>query len=146
MTIPELSDTLLPSRSSLFLRGIASELAAAAQPIYDAWDQDADGMDQVYGGGGICQDIASALVETLDANGIEAVTVFSSIGDNHVFVAAALSDGVWMVDIPASAYESGGGYSWVKKPDVVFEADHISLLRIDAAVINGDELAERYAD
>lgn len=146
MTKIDLIDSLLPSRSSLQLKAIAGDLASAAQIVYDAWEQDDGGFDEEYGAGGICQDIASGLASILEANGIEAVTTFTTIGDNHVYVIAALTDGVWAVDIPPSVYEAGGGYTWTKKPGVTFVADHISLLRIETSILSGDELANMYSE
>ena len=40
------------------LNHLRPELASAAQSVYDEWEQDEDGNDEMLGGGGICQDIA----------------------------------------------------------------------------------------
>ena len=41
----------------------------AAQKEYDDWAQDEDGMDEVLGTGGICQDIAEKIASILSQHG-----------------------------------------------------------------------------
>lgn len=111
---------------------IKAELAAAAQEVYNAWEQDEEGNDEEYGGGGICHDIADAMVGVLDRHGIEAHSVSQSIGDVHVYVIAKLADGVYSVDIPPGTYEIGSAYTWRKKKGVVFNQGDVDIDRIDA--------------
>ena len=36
----------------------------------------------------------------------------------------------YIVDIPYGYYERGGGYSWTKIPDVVFQPDFVVIERL----------------
>lgn len=120
--------------------------AAKAQEVYDLWEQDADGMDEEYGSGGICHDIAAAIVDELGSRGVEnALTVHSSVGENHVFVVALLDDGVYEIDIPPHVYERGGGYTWRKIPGVSFDEAHVLTDRI-AGPMSPDEFKAAYGD
>ena len=108
---------------------LCAALAAAAQRIYDEWDQSGEHGDPELGFGGICDDIASAMSEVLIEAGVPAVTQEAQVGDQHVFVIAQFDEGVFEVDIPPQVYETGSAYVWVKKPDVTFtSADIVSGL------------------
>ena len=122
------------------------ELAGAAKSVYDDWLQDEDGFDEELGLGGICQDIASKMTEVLDQAGVQATaTIHSTIGENHVFVVALLDDGVFEIDIPPHVYETGGGYVWKKKPDVVFDQSVVSMMKI-AEPMDEDTFYQNYSD
>lgn len=118
--------------SSKDVARLRPQIAAVAQQVYDAWEQDEEGMDEELGEGGICQDIADAVCGLLDENGIECGAVSNSVGDQHVWAIAKLSDGVFIVDINPSVYEVGGGYSWRKRNDVVFDASDVIIESIDS--------------
>ena len=106
-------------------------IAKAAQKVYDAWDQSIPDHDD-YAGGGICDDIAEAIVGILDHYGIEAISINSEgVGENHTWVVAKVREGVAEVDIPPHVYEDGSGYSWQKKPDIVFKPEHVVMGIID---------------
>jgi hypothetical protein len=115
------------------LMAIRPQLAAAAQQVYDAWDQDEEGMDDEYGGGGICHDIADALVNVVDRliPQVEAATIpWSGSGEVHVYSVAILGEEACEVDIHPSTYETGGGYTWKKIPNVQFDASDIIIYPI----------------
>lgn len=112
-------------------RRLAPALAAAAQKVYDAWAQDEDGFDEALGSGGICQDIAEGLARVLAGAGIDAASV-SSTHEQHVYVVAQVVEGVYLIDIPYSVYETGGGYTWRKIPDVVFEGGDVVFHKLDS--------------
>jgi len=103
--------------------------------IYSGWQQ-IDGMDDVLGAGGICQDVAAAMIQALSENGIDdALTIHSSVGENHVFVVALIpDDGVYEIDIPPSVYEIGSGYVWTKRENIVIGADDVFIQKIDEAM------------
>jgi len=105
----------------------APALAAAAQKVYDDWDEDPD----CYAGGGICHIIADEIASKLIDEGVEATTVSQQIGEQHVYVVAKLKDGVYSIDIPPSTYETGGGYTWQKTKGVQFTKDDILIDKID---------------
>lgn len=122
----------MSEQSLSVLMGVRGELAAAAQAVYDEWTQDAEGNDEEYGAGGICHDIADAMVGVLDRHGIDSQSVSQSIGDVHVYVIAKVKEGVYSVDIPPSTYERGSAYTWTKIDGVKFDANDIDISRIDA--------------
>ena len=101
-------------------------ILAAAQGEYDAWEQDDGGFDEKVGVGGICQEIADAIGGVLSRAGFDAITVDNQgVGEQHVWLLAALPDGIYSIDIPARVYERGGGYVWKKTPGVVFQPEHL---------------------
>lgn len=101
-----------------YLESLKPELAKVAQKEYDEWEQDENGYDEVFGGGGICQEIANKMCDVLISHGVESVTMSQHIGEQHVYVLAKIEDGVCEVDIPPYVYEEGGGYSWRKIPNI----------------------------
>lgn len=119
------------SRTPPEIAPFVPEMARAAQEKYDEWEQDDDGMDAMLGAGGLCQDIAEALAEVLDSHGVDASTVSSSVGDQHVWVVARAADGVYTVDIEPRVYETGSGYVWRKRPGVRFKPQDIDVTLID---------------
>lgn len=116
--------------SLVTLRSLLPQLAGAAQKVYDNWEQSEDGLDDEYGGGGICHDIADAMVEVLSHHNIDAFSYSQSIGDVHVYVIAQLKEGVYEINIPPEVYERGSGYSWTKIPGVHFQPGHIIVAQI----------------
>lgn len=117
-----------PPSSAVLLAGRAT-FAEAAQRVYDDWDENED----EYAGGGICHLIAEEIADELNGKGIDADTVDNGgMGEQHVWVVAKVSDGVFLVDIPPNVYERGGGYTWTKVPGVRFEASDVIVDRIDA--------------
>lgn len=114
------------------LEKLRQAFVKAAQAVYNQWQQDETGYCDIQGhSGGICHTIADGIVEILYDAGYEYVTTFNSqIGENHVWTMVATADGVYEVDIPPSAYETGGGYTWKKIPDVTFEPSDIVISRI----------------
>jgi len=113
------------------IRPLLPALASAAQRAYDAWDQNDEGIDEVLGAGGVCQDIAENMAGVLSSKGIEAQTISAAVGDQHVYVVAQLPDGVYTIDIPPGAYEAGAGYNWRKIPGVRFDPGYIVVDKLD---------------
>jgi hypothetical protein len=109
------------------LETLRPQIAAAAQEIYDAWDQ-VDGLDMDLGGGGICDQI-SAEISGIVANNIDAsIDEYGHDGDDHASVVVSRAGEQYVVDINFRHYESGGGYSWRKIPDVVFTPEMVDIL------------------
>lgn len=115
------------------------QLLKAAQAVYDQWAQDDDGYDDEYGGGGICHDIADAMVGVLTERSIDAMTFSQAIGDVHVYVIAKFAEGVYELNIPPYIYERGSGYSWTKLPNVVFKENDVIVNRIHTDPSKFDE-------
>lgn len=106
-------------------------LVKAAQEAYDEWEQDEEGIDPMLGEGGICQDVAENMAHVLSQHGIDCSEVSANAGDQHVYVVAQIQEGVYEVDISPHVYETGGGYTWKKKPNVTFHPDHVMISLID---------------
>ena len=130
--------------SSIFNSSIKQEMASAAQTVYDSWEQNEEGYDEMLGEGGICQDIADALCNVMSKHNIECTTVSQSIGDQHVYSVAKIEDGVYEVDINPYHYETGGGYNWKKIPDVVFDERFIHIQRLSADPEEFNQYTEDY--
>ena len=128
----------LNNNSNVLLK-LKSELAVAAQKIYDEWDQDENGYCEMIGEGGICQDIADAMADVLSNHNIECTTVSQTIGEQHVYVVAKTDDGIYSVDIPPYLYETGGGYCWKKIPDVEFTERYVVIDRLSSDPNDFDE-------
>jgi len=111
------------------LKQLRPQIAVAAQRVYDEWTQDEEGLDEELGAGGICHLIADDVVGLLSREGFDAATVSAQVGEQHVWVVAKTDDGVYLVDIPPGVYESGGGYTWRKKPGVEFSGDDVVIER-----------------
>ncbi len=124
------------------LQSLKAALAAAAQMVYDSWEQDEEGSDEEYGYGGICHDIADAMSEVLSGAGVEASSVSQSIGEVHVFVVAKFAEGVYAIDIPPSTYERGSAYTWSKIKGVRFSAQDIDVSLVDKNPARFEEYLE----
>lgn len=122
------------------LTAIKPILAVKAQRAYDQWEQDKDGLDPELGPGGICHEIADAIADTLNEHGIETATISQSIGEQHVYAVALVTEGIYAVDIPPSVYETGGGYVWKKIPGVLFGAEDIITYLIEKDISRFDEI------
>lgn len=124
-------DTEEPDYSNLKtvneLKSIYPRLISAAQKIYDEWDEE---LYDEYAGGGICHIIADEFAGILNSFGYEATTVSQQIGEVHVYCIFKAQEGVFTLDISPYSYESGGGYSWTKNPDVIFDESYLELYKI----------------
>jgi hypothetical protein len=101
------------------------QILQAAQRVYNDWDEE---DRDTYAGGGICHIIADAVCDVLYSAGIECTPV-SCDYEQHVYVAAKFEEGIYTIDIPYHIYETGGGFSWKKIPDVVFEKNDVVFYR-----------------
>jgi len=121
------------------IRQLTPAMAKAAQAVYDAWNQDEDGMDEEFGGGGACDEIASEIASILAHAGID-TTEGGQDGDDHAYLYAYDDREAFEVDIPPHVYERGSGYSWTKIPGVVFEADDVQITPVKRADILAESL------
>src|SRR4051794_31046894 len=105
------------------------QMAQAAQGVYDEWQEGEEGFEDIYAGGGICHLIAEAIIDVIGEHipDVEAGTAQPSCGENHVWALFALGNEGYVVDVPYYVYETGGGYTWEKIPDVEFSAEDVTI-------------------
>ena len=115
-------------KSKSYVIGLLNQFIEAAQKVYDSWDED---LIEELNGGGICHLIAEEFCSILAINGIDACEV-TDYSIQHVYTIMQLKDGIYSLDIPPYNYEIGGGYSWVKIPDVIFNQSLIEIYLIDS--------------
>lgn len=103
----------------------------AAQKIYDSWNQNDSGEDIELGEGGICSEISNAFGNII-ASKIPNVEIeeYGFDGDDHSSVLVVSNSEKFVIDIPPYVYESGGGYRWKKKPNIVFLEDHVFIEKL----------------
>jgi hypothetical protein len=102
------------------------KMARAAQEVYDEWDEEA------LGGGGICDQVSEAMAGVIVSE-IEDIEIDEGgqEGDDHSWVVVTGANGsVFGVDISPYIYERGGGYNWVKIPDVTIKAKDVCIWKI----------------
>lgn len=109
---------------------IKTEICVYAQQAYNEWNQNEEGYDEELGTGGICQIVADEMLDVLHSHGIYNVQTQCS-DDPHVYLIGKFKEGIFTIDIPYHVYESGGGWSWKKKPDVKFDVHHVIVWRLD---------------
>lgn len=114
------------------LEALRPELVKAAQQVYDAWQQDEDGMDEVFGTGGICDEIAQEMSGVLSHAGIDVVEGGQD-GDDHAWLFVCDAAEAFEVDLPYCLYEHGAGYCWTKINGVVFTPEDVMLTKVDRA-------------
>jgi DNA topoisomerase IB len=129
------------------LHSIKSDLASAAQKVYDEWDaSDLEMGDAEVGFGGICQDIAAAMGDAigkkLDGDYDVAEVDNQGMGEQHVWLVVYDKKSAYEVDIPPSVYETGGGYSWKKIEGVKFTEGDISITPLDRDLV--DDMVGNY--
>jgi hypothetical protein len=120
----------LASKSPLqdALNALRGRFVFRAQQILDAWQPNDDGIDEEYGHGGCCDDIAAVIGEVIHENipDVELLD-YGHEGDDHSAVIVRNGEEAFLVDIPSSVYEYGGGYNWVKKENVQLEPYDVSI-------------------
>jgi len=120
---------------------LRKDLASSAQKVYDDWEQDDEGYDDVYGGGGICDDIADAMCDVIyNKTNYECFHLYNE-HDCHtsIYVFDNNTKEIYNVDIPPYVYEKGYGYTWKKIKDVSFNLNHIDINEVDWDTYLDDE-------
>ena len=112
-----------------------------AQEIYDNWDEDID----EYAGGGICHLIADAIAEivnrllpqylasTYTRSDIQHVQNIIYNMSEEELSEANENEKIQYIDlnIDPYLYETGGGFSWEKIPDVEFDGSFVYISNVD---------------
>ena len=113
------------SKLYIKLSNLKPQIANIVQIVYDKWDE--TNVD-TYANGGICHLIADEINDFLYKHKIESYT-HSLDYKQHVVTIAVDSNQktCYMIDVPESIYETGGGFKWKKISDVVFEPDDIEI-------------------
>jgi hypothetical protein len=113
------------------LMRLRTQMAFAAQNIYNSWEQDEQGMDAELGGGGICDEISRAVGDVVVRNIRNAdTTEGGQEGDDHSWLVVYNQQEAYGVDIPCHIYEKGGGYSWQKMQGVHFSPNDIAIWEV----------------
>lgn len=116
------------------LTTLRPQFAAAAQSVYDQWEQDENGHDEQYGGGGICDDVADAMCDVAQKAHMNCFTLYNE-GYCHtsIYVYDEASKQLYNVDIHPYNYETGTAYTWKKIQNVKFTPE-----MVDVDDISGD--------
>lgn len=115
------------------INSLKSLLVKAAQSVYNQWEQDEEGYDEIYGGGGICDDIAEAMVDIIHTNTNYGAFHLYNEYDCHtsIYVYDTKTKECYNVDISPYHYENGTAYTWKKIPDVKFNPNMVSIIPVD---------------
>lgn len=123
----EPSSALLPIRVAV---------AEAAQRVYNDWQQDETGHDDVLGFGGICDQIASEMSNVLGKTGLRCLWARDEL-EEHARIVVACRDGIFTLDIPADVYEFRLAiFDWRKKPNIDICADDVLVELLDREIEN----------
>lgn len=114
------------------LNALRPLLAQAAQAVVDEWVQDEEGFDEDLGAGGIC-DVVSQALSAVVGSSIPDVEMLDGghDGDDHAWLIVVSGSEAAGVDIPPSAYETGGGYNWKKIHGAQIGPDDVAVWKID---------------
>ena len=113
------------------LQALTPQIAHCGQAQYDQWSQNEDGYDHEVGYGGICHLIVDEIIKLLNSHRFETVS-YSLDSEVHVVAIVQLKEGVFELDIPYRHYETGGGYTWKKVPNVKFDESMVIINKIDS--------------
>ena len=108
-----------PNQLGQILETLRPQLAAATQIVYDNWQPDENGE---YAGG-ICDEIAETMAGVIASVTDCQIDEGGHDGDDHMFLIVSQGKYRYWVDLPAYTYETGGGYSWQKLPDVIIRPE-----------------------
>lgn len=111
---------------------VKDDMVKVAQEQYDGWQQDEHGENIELGRGGICHLIADDLVRVLYKHKIDNVQSVCSSHEQHVYIVGQFKEGIYEIDIPYDIYETGGGFTWKKRPDVTFSREDIIIRRLSS--------------
>jgi hypothetical protein len=116
------------------INSLKTEFAIVAQNVYNKWEQYEDGYNEMYGSGGICDDIADAMCDVIKNK--TSYGCFSKYDEyvchTSIYVYNCDDEEVEMafVDISPYFYEEGGDYTWKKIKDVEFTPNMVHIKKI----------------
>jgi predicted GNAT family acetyltransferase len=122
-------------QSVQYAKKLLPKILEKVQKTYNDWDE---GDIDTFAGGGICHFIADDICSVLSEHNIECTTVSCS-HEQHVYVAGKFIEGIFSIDIPYSIYETGGGFSWKKIPNIKFEPADVVFYKVSGDVDDWDE-------
>lgn len=123
------------------LINLRNDFAIAAQKVYDEWEQDEEGNDEIYGSGGICDDIADAMCDVINnKTNYDCFHLYDEYNcHTSIYVYDVNSKQIFNVNIPPYVYEKGFGYSWKKINDVIFNLNDIDISEVDYDIYIDDD-------
>jgi hypothetical protein len=113
-----------PGQLKRELNRLKGQFARAAQSVVRDWDAD------YYGGGGACDEIANEM-SGIAAMKLHDVDVESHGYNDHAWIVVWNEHEAWAVDIPASVYETGGGYNWTVHTDARITPGDVHIYRVN---------------
>lgn len=115
----------IPTKSDLMK--LRTEIAHAAQKIYDEWSPE-DGIDEELGAGGICDQIANEIIGVLSNHDYDAEEGGHD-GDDHAYAVIRTDESHgFSIDIPYNIYEHKlGMYEYQKIPNVKFDENDVYI-------------------
>lgn len=112
------------------LEELKSDMAQAAQKVYDEWIQDVEGVDEELGTGGICDKVAEEISGVISGIPDAELSSGGADGDDHAWVVVSRGKESYGVDIAPGVYERGGGYCWRKLPNVRFSDEDVQIFEV----------------
>jgi hypothetical protein len=125
------------------IMALRHDIAKAVQKIYDEWVQNEESHNDIYGSGGICDEVSSAISGVLSKHihGIE-FTDGGQEGSDHAYPIVYNKDEAYAVDVPPDVYEIGSGYSWKKRHNVTIHPNNIVIYPVSMEDIQESCLQE----
>jgi len=106
------------------------KLVKIAQKVYDEWDQDEEGYDEILGTGGICDEIAEKFCDYIIR--IIKHDAFSYYDEYSTHTCCIVYDDntAYVLNLPADVYEKGYLYTWKKRKDVIIKENDFEIIKV----------------
>lgn len=106
------------------------KLTKIAQKVYDEWNQDEEGFDEILGSGGICDEIAEKfcdyIIRTMKYNAFSYYDEYST----HTYCIVYDDNNAYILDLPADVYEKGYLYTWKKIKNVIIKESDFEIIKV----------------
>ena len=120
------------------------KLTKIAQKLYDEWNQDEEGYDEVLGTGGICDEMAEKfcdyIIRTMKYDAFSYYDEYST----HTYCIVYDDNAAYILDLPADVYEKGYLYTWKKIKNVIIKESDFEIIKVKRSDFI-DENEEPYA-